>query len=653
MGDQLAVIAMVRNEADILAGFLAHARALFDHALVIDHRSTDGSREILEAARTNWPELEIFDYGFQGYFQGALSTAFARRAFEDGAEWVFFLDADEFVDVPDRAALLGTLAADGTVVRSFHWRNLAPTVFGNYQGFDLRQEFLVSQAASRHSKVVLSRRILEEAPGFQVALGNHAVLPSPGAPALEALPVGEFLHTPIRSRDRLAMKVEAGVAAYRAKRGTQTDEGFHWFELLERVRAGTADDHFLRTVALNYGEPLAGMAAVPLCSARRRSIEPAGAAEALVLLGGRRGLSRSRLETESLDRKIAWRQLQAEGEDKVAVLIGEENQVTLRPRVMRPSGEPAPDVFGSLPPENDPLADDLSEHRLALAIDMIFSPVETIVPSAWSRLVPVMFGLASLLRPRRFVELGSAHGCSFFAACQAMQTLDMKAEAIAIDTWQGDPQAGYYTEAVFEEFTYLLRTRYPERSHYIRSKFEDAVGCFEDGAIDLLHIDGLHRYDAVRMDFETWLPKMSDRGIVILHDTTVYESGYGVWQLWRDIAARYPSVNLLHSHGLGIAYVGTREGRFVETLRAFAVDPTRYLLLNAILRNVGDLSIGAATSAKEAKAAKEAEAALMAARAELEVTRAMVAEIRASTSWRVSAPVRVLGRILGRKGPSV
>ncbi len=69
---------------------------------------------------------------------------------------------------------------------------------------------------------------------------------------------------PIRSRDRLAMKLEAGVAAYRSKADKQTSDGFHWFKFLERIRAGTADDDFLRAVTLEYGEPISRVA--PLSS---------------------------------------------------------------------------------------------------------------------------------------------------------------------------------------------------------------------------------------------------------------------------------------------------------------------------------------------------------------------------------------------------
>ena len=204
------------------------------------------------------------------------------------------------------------------------------------------------------------------------------------------------------------------------------------------------------------------------------------------------------------------------------------------------------------------------------------------------------------------------------------------------------PHSGPYGEQVFANFTYLLRTRYAERAYYIRALFNDAVNCFEDGSIDLLHIDGLHTLDAVRNDFTTWLPKMSDRGVIIMHDTTVYQQDFGVWVFWRELVERYPTVQLLHSHGLGIVYVGTQECRLAEFMRGVAASHDKYVLLNIFFRGVGGLVVDAA-EARQAAANMEPKAA------ELATARAEIAQLRASTSWKVSAPVRMLGRVLRRR----
>ena len=44
-----------------------------------------------------------------------------------------------------------------------------------------------------------------------------------------------------------------------------------------------------------------------------------------------------------------------------------------------------------------------------------------------------------------------------------------------------------------------------------------------DQPIELLFVDGSHEEDDVREDFEKWVPKVVDRGIVAFHDTTWHD----------------------------------------------------------------------------------------------------------------------------------
>ncbi len=109
---------------------------------------------------------------------------------------------------------------------------------------------------------------------------------------------------------------------------------------------------------------------------------------------------------------------------------------------------------------------------------------------------------------------------------------------------------------MFEEWASFHDHHFSAFSRLVRSTFDEALSKFPDGSVDLLHIDGLHTYEAVRQDFESWLPKLSNRAVVLMHDTNVREADFGVWRFWAEIAPRYPSFAFLHGHGLGVVGVG-------------------------------------------------------------------------------------------------
>jgi hypothetical protein len=169
---------------------------------------------------------------------------------------------------------------------------------------------------------------------------------------------------------------------------------------------------------------------------------------------------------------------------------------------------------------------------------------------------PFALWIIDVLKPRILVELGTFSGTSYCAFCEAVKALQIATQCFAVDTWLGDAQSLFYGEEILNNLKEHHDPLYSDFSRLIRKDFDSALGEFQDRTIDLLHIDGLHTYEAVKHDFETWLPRVSDRGVVLFHDTQVRGRDFGVWRFWDEIRQQYPHAELLHGHGLGILIVG-------------------------------------------------------------------------------------------------
>jgi len=196
----------------------------------------------------------------------------------------------------------------------------------------------------------------------------------------------------------------------------------------------------------------------------------------------------------------------------------------------------------------------------------IFWRPSYIAQSAWLEHIPFAFWLVDTLQPRKIVELGTHYGSSYFSFCQAITKLDLETQCYAVDTWGGDEHAGQYGEEVYRQVSEHNQQHYSDFSTLVRSTFDQALEHFPQGSIDLLHIDGLHTLEAVRHDFESWLPKLSDRAVVIMHDTNVRERGFGVFQLLDELKQQYPHFEFAHGHGLGVIGVGSEQSSEMMSL---------------------------------------------------------------------------------------
>ena len=126
----------------------------------------------------------------------------------------------------------------------------------------------------------------------------------------------------------------------------------------------------------------------------------------------------------------------------------------------------------------------------------------------------------------------------------------METKLFGIDHWEGDAQSGLYGEDVFEEVNAYNEEFHSENSTLLKMNFEAALDQFEDQSIDLLHIDGSHEYEAVKSDFENWLPKVKKGGRILIHDVLVEREDFGVKRLWNEIQKSYHTKS--HDVGFGL-----------------------------------------------------------------------------------------------------
>jgi len=246
----LVLTLLVRDEADIVASTIDfHLGKGADFVIATDHRSVDGSREILERYEREGA-LRLLREDGDTFDSQALRTRMARMAAaEYGADWVIGADADEFF-WPRAGSLPEALAAvpDSFGVVRAPWRFFVPRPGGDAFFAERMTARLSPSAWLAHPRspykpdVKIAHRGRAD---VVVQGGNHRLLSS-GLTVAPWHPI-EVFHFPIRSVEQLARKMahwtRAGRAWASGRAGVSHAQG--WFDSVavtdEVLASGLAD----------------------------------------------------------------------------------------------------------------------------------------------------------------------------------------------------------------------------------------------------------------------------------------------------------------------------------------------------------------------------------------------------------------------------
>ena len=625
---KISCITIARDEASILPSFADQVIALFDDWILLDHSSVDSG---VSKVRTRCGDrVEILRLLSNGYPQSEVTTLLARRAFEEGgADVVVALDCDEFLPFADRAAFETFLEGhrkDGVEAVLMPWLNVVPE---NLDGSNIfHGPFFHGVPSERYSKVVMFRGLFERVPGFRVWQGNHGIDCGTAAPAkIVETPDNVLLHIPVRSVAQLALKLANGSGVILNDPGLRKrGYGSHWVELALDCRTRGASLDWVQRLALGYP----GVAEVEVLR------------DALPLKFDFPYVQTPYAEDSSDTAAIILRPLAAQpsnagtGEAQAPwafTILAESGDVVFESKSVSGPNRPA---AGRAAPLLILGRETLGEHYADL-VEPLFSLPVKLLPSAWTGHIPFLSVLFRMLQPANYVELGVHLGASLTAAASAAASYRLAMKIYGVDTWQGDEHAGFYDgNGIYEDLRSFMAERFPNVT-LIRSLFAEARQSFQPGSIDVLHIDGLHSYDAVKEDFVTWLPAMSENGVVLFHDICVLDRGFGVHRLWAELKRHYATLEFHHSFGLGVLFLNP-ELPALSPLIQLGADETAAALYRSLAADI-------AATLPDRMAAAQAENAVQAAQARaLDEMAAKVAAVYASTSWRITAPLRALKR---------
>jgi predicted O-methyltransferase YrrM len=207
---------------------------------------------------------------------------------------------------------------------------------------------------------------------------------------------------------------------------------------------------------------------------------------------------------------------------------------------------------------NLPPAEDFDE-MIDLMVDRPLGAGQPVFAMQRKTEIAAFLARMSALRPQVVVEIGTASGGTLFLLSRAAAP---NALLVSLDLPGGSFGGGYqaWRKPLYRSFAraeqriVLLRgdSHAPAMAARLR-------GLLAGRPIDVLFIDGDHRYAGVKADFAAYSPFVRPGGLVAFHDIVPDpgQEGMEVSRFWREVSARFPAIELIErpdqpGYGIGV-----------------------------------------------------------------------------------------------------
>jgi hypothetical protein len=261
--------------------------------------------------------------------------------------------------------------------------------------------------------------------------------------------------------------------------------------------------------------------------------------------------------------------------------------------------------------------------------------------------VPFLFWLMDAQRPFTVVELAETPTVPYLAFCQGVTRLRLPTRCYAFcgRVTRGDELIAYH-DGRYAQFSQILQIRAGQQ-----------IERFDDGAIDVISVDATQS-PAFAARLEAWLPKLSQRAVILIHGIDDPSTNNSALELWNTLAQRYPRFEFVQGAGLGVLGIGRDLPPALQHLFSLDAIAPRALEVREMFARLGgsaglqaelaDLrrrlhaALDSDQVAKLESALSAARDALAAARVDHVKTLKRLRKVEESFWWRITKPPRRL-----------